>query len=62
MSGPMEEYQLVFVLWLAKFAAFCVVALFVLNVIDRRWRAPRAQTPPAASRAPLAMSRSRTPS
>lgn len=57
----MEDYQLVFVVWLAKFAIFCVVALFLLTVVDRRWRAARARKAPAATRPQLAMSRPRSP-
>lgn len=56
----MEEYQLVFLMWLAKFAVFCVVTLFALNVIDRRWRAARAQKSSPDTGTKLAMSRRRT--
>lgn len=56
----MEEYQLVFLMWLAKFAVFCVVTLFALNVIDRRWRAARAQKSAPDTGTKLAMSRRRT--
>jgi len=56
----MEEYQLVFLMWLAKFAVFCVVTLFALNVIDRRWRAAREQKASTDTRTTLAMSRRRT--
>ncbi len=56
----MEEYQLVFVNWLMKFAVFCVIALVVLNVIDRRRRAGPEQKSSTGSRASLAMSRRRT--
>ncbi len=56
----MEDYQLVFLTWLAKFAAFCVVALFVLNIIDRRWRAARAQKTSTDTHPTLGMSRRRT--
>lgn len=57
----MEEYQLVFLTWLAKFAAFCVAALFVLTLIDRRWRAARGRNSAPAPRPIQGMSRHRTP-
>lgn len=56
----MEEYQVVFLMWFAKFSVFCVAALFALNLIDRRWRALRAQKSASEARPALAMSRRRS--
>jgi hypothetical protein len=54
----MEEFQLIFVLWLIKFIAACAMFLIALRWVDRRWRAKNGCAASTSQR-PLTMAMSR---
>jgi hypothetical protein len=56
----MEEFQLVFLLWLVKFIVACAMVLVTLRWIDRRWRNKNGHREPNSQPSlTMAMSRRR---